>query len=40
MIRHQSEDWEYDAASLYDFVAPLTGRRATCGPRPGSGPGA
>jgi hypothetical protein len=23
MIRHQSEDWEYDAASLYDFVAPL-----------------
>jgi hypothetical protein len=24
MIRHQSEDWEYDAASLYDFVAPLT----------------
>ena len=26
--------------SLYDFVAPLTGRCATCGPRPGSGPGA
>jgi len=24
MIRHQSEDWEYDAASLYDFVAPLS----------------
>ena len=24
IIRHQSEDWEYDAASLYDFVAPLT----------------
>jgi len=23
MIRHQSEDWEYDAVSLYDFVAPL-----------------
>jgi len=23
MIRHQSEDWEYDAAFLYDFVAPL-----------------
>lgn len=23
MIRHQSEDWEYDAASLYDFIAPL-----------------
>jgi hypothetical protein len=22
-IRHQSEDWEYDASSLYDFVAPL-----------------
>jgi len=22
-IRHQSEDWEYDAAFLYDFVAPL-----------------
>ena len=24
MIRHQSEDWEYDAGSLYDFVAPLS----------------
>jgi len=23
MIRHQSEDWEYDAPSLYDFIAPL-----------------
>jgi len=23
MIRHQSEDWEYEAPSLYDFVAPL-----------------
>ncbi|MGH7400886.1 MAG: DUF6607 family protein [Candidatus Rokuibacteriota bacterium] len=23
-IRHQSEDWEYDAPYLYDFVAPLT----------------
>jgi hypothetical protein len=22
-IRHQSEDWEYDAPFLYDFVAPL-----------------
>jgi hypothetical protein len=22
-IRHQSEDWEYDARFLYDFVAPL-----------------
>ena len=22
LIKHQSEDWEYDAASLYDFVAP------------------
>jgi hypothetical protein len=22
-IRHQSEDWEYDAPYLYDFVAPL-----------------
>jgi hypothetical protein len=24
LIKHQSEDWEYDAASLYDFVAPRT----------------
>jgi len=23
-IRHQSEDWEFDAAFLYDFVAPQT----------------
>jgi hypothetical protein len=23
-IRHQTEDWEYGAAFLYDFVAPLT----------------
>jgi hypothetical protein len=23
LIRHQSEDWEYDAPFLYDFVAPL-----------------
>jgi len=23
-IRHQSEDWEYDAAFLYDFTAPQT----------------
>ncbi len=23
-IRHQSEDWEYDAPFLYDFVAPLS----------------
>ncbi|MGH7386101.1 MAG: DUF6607 family protein [Candidatus Rokuibacteriota bacterium] len=23
-IKHQSEDWEYDAPYLYDFVAPLT----------------
>src|SRR5262245_50378396 len=22
LIKHQSEDWEYDAAFLYDFVAP------------------
>jgi hypothetical protein len=22
LIKHQSEDWEYDSASLYDFVAP------------------
>ena len=24
IIRHQSEDWEYDAPFLYDFVAPRT----------------
>jgi hypothetical protein len=24
VIRHQSEDWEYDAPFLYDFVAPLS----------------
>src|SRR5580765_1130435 len=23
-IRHQTEDWEYGASFLYDFVAPLT----------------
>jgi uncharacterized protein DUF6607 len=23
-LRHQSEDWQYDAPFLYDFVAPLT----------------
>jgi hypothetical protein len=23
-LKHQSEDWEYDAPFLYDFVAPLT----------------
>jgi len=22
-VRHQSEDWEFDAPFLYDFVAPL-----------------
>jgi hypothetical protein len=26
MIRHQSEDWEYEAPFLYDFVAPLSWR--------------
>ena len=23
-IKHQSEDWEYDAPFLYDFIAPQT----------------
>src|SRR4029450_3762823 len=23
-LRHQSEDWQYDARFLYDFVAPLS----------------
>ena len=40
MIRHQSEDWEYDAASSTTSSRRCTGRPATCGARPGSGPGA
>jgi len=34
-IRHQSEDWEYDARFLYEFVAPLTWHVRELGSTPG-----
>jgi hypothetical protein len=34
-IRHQSEDWEYDAPFLYDFVAPLSWQARSLASTPG-----